>query len=80
VGLVRGWQWCRHRICHDAFSQKPPPSAVVNSQLAPYLIEAANICAALAPRELKDAFASNYEKVKELWTDVSKKRLPEQNL
>ena len=62
-----------------AFSQKPPPRSVVNSCYAPYLIEAANICAALAPRELKDGFYESYAKVKQIWAQALKKRkrLPE---
>lgn len=63
-----------------AFSPKPPPRAVVNSHYAPYFLEAANVCTALAPRELKDAFYTSYEKVKEIWGQISKRRLPEQEL
>jgi membrane protein required for colicin V production len=63
-----------------AFSPNPPPKAIVESQYAPYFMEAANACTALAPRELKDAFYSSYGKVKEIWEQVSKKRLPAQQI
>jgi membrane protein required for colicin V production len=81
VGLVRGLAvGVAIILALTAFATNPPPASIVNSQFAPYLLEAANLCAALAPRELKDAFSSNYEKVKELWSGVSKKQLPEQDL
>lgn len=62
-----------------AFSPRRPPGSVVGSYYASYLIEAANVCAAVAPRELKDAFYDSYEKVKELWRDATRERgrLPE---
>ncbi|MCW5977418.1 MAG: CvpA family protein [Bryobacteraceae bacterium] len=63
-----------------AFSPKPPPRAVVNSQYAPYFVEAANVCAAMAPKELKDAFHDSYEKVKQVWEQVRHRRLPEHEL
>ena len=63
-----------------AFSPNPPPKAIVESQYASYFMEAANVCTALAPRELKDAFYSSYGKVKEIWEQVSKKRLPAQQI
>lgn len=58
-----------------AFSPKPPPRSVVDSHYAPYLLEAANVCAALAPRELKDGFYDGYEKVKRIWAEALKKRV-----
>lgn len=63
-----------------AFSPKPPSQSVVQSHYAPYFIEAANVCTAIAPRELKDAFVSSYDKVKQIWGQVSTKRLPEQQI
>jgi len=50
-----------------------PPSAVVRSRVAPYVIEAARVCAAVAPRELKDGFHNSYEKVKTIWGSALKK-------
>ena len=63
-----------------AFAPNKPPASVVQSYYAPYLIEAANVCVAMAPRELKDGFNESYGKVKELWAEALKKgkrRLPE---
>ncbi len=62
-----------------AFAPRKPPKSVVRSYYAPYLIEAANVCVAMAPREVKDGFYESYAKVKDLWADAVKKRqrLPE---
>ncbi|MBM3813808.1 MAG: CvpA family protein [Acidimicrobiia bacterium] len=57
-----------------AFSRTPPPRAVAESRLAPYLMDAAGVAASLAPRELRDGFESSYEKVKELWNQTWKNR------
>lgn len=51
-----------------AFSPKPPPASVVNSRLAPYVIDAASVLAAMAPKELKDGFWASYEQVKKIWS------------
>ncbi len=56
-----------------AFAPKPPPRAVVNSRIAPYVIDAANVCAALAPYEVKEAVRENYIKVREAWENAIRK-------
>ncbi len=66
-----------------AFSKEPPPRAVVQSRIAPYVIEAARVVAAAAPRELKDAFQASYDKIKQVWAEALKKglkNLPKQEL
>jgi membrane protein required for colicin V production len=51
-----------------AFSQgDKPPSSVVQSCTAPYVVDAARGFAALAPRELKDGFRKSYGLVKSAW-------------
>jgi membrane protein required for colicin V production len=51
-----------------AFSQgDKPPSSVVNSRTAPYVVDAARAVAALAPHELKDGFRKTYDQVKTAW-------------
>jgi membrane protein required for colicin V production len=65
-----------------AFSPKPPP-AVVESRLAPYVIDAAHVLVAVAPRELRDGFHAGYERVKKIWSDAVQKgirELPQQEL
>ncbi|MDQ2899265.1 MAG: CvpA family protein [Acidobacteriota bacterium] len=44
-----------------------PPEAVVQSRMAPYVLEASRVFAAIAPRELKDGFHRRYEQVKSAW-------------
>lgn len=56
-----------------AFSAKPPPRSLVESRIAPYVIDAAHICAALAPREVKDGVRESYERVKEAWSQALEK-------
>ncbi len=66
-----------------AFAPKPPPRSVVESRLAPYIIDAARVLAAVAPRELRDGFQSGYERVKKIWSDAVQKgikALPRQDL
>lgn len=50
-----------------AFPRQAPSQAVAGSRCAPYLAGAARACAAMAPRELRDAFQTSYDRVKEIW-------------
>lgn len=52
-----------------AFAPDPakPPRAVVHSRFAPYVIDAARVCAAMAPYELKEGFRKSYEEVRNTW-------------
>lgn len=52
---------------------KSPPDAVVHSRVAPYVIDAARVCSAVAPRELKDGFRKSYEQMKTIWGNALKK-------
>ena len=60
-----------------AFAPKPPPSSVVESRLAPYVIDAARVLVAIAPRELRDGFHASYERVKKIWSDAVRKGIHE---
>jgi membrane protein required for colicin V production len=54
-----------------AFSQGDgPPAAVVESRLAPYVIDAARLFAGMAPHELKEGFRKSYAQVKEAWSNA----------
>ena len=57
------------------FSRKPPPKAVVDSELAPYLVDASGVIIAMAPRELKDGFWNSYHEVKKWWRKVVEKEV-----
>lgn len=47
-----------------------PPDSIVSSRVAPYVIDAAHVLTAVAPKELKDEFATRYEQVKKIWQDA----------
>jgi membrane protein required for colicin V production len=51
----------------SAFARTPPPPSVAQSQIAPYVMGAANVLAQVAPRELREGFDKTYEKVKQIW-------------
>ncbi len=53
-----------------AFSVNPPPSSVVNSRISPYVVDAASVLAAIAPKELKDGFWNSYDRVKKAWSNT----------
>ncbi|HWQ53604.1 MAG TPA: CvpA family protein [Bryobacteraceae bacterium] len=43
------------------------PSAVLRSRLSPYVLDAAGVCASMAPFELKQGFRSSYKQAKAVW-------------
>jgi hypothetical protein len=49
---------------------KSPPASVVQSRLAPFLIDAARAATMAAPIELREEFARRYEQVKRIWEDA----------
>jgi membrane protein required for colicin V production len=60
-----------------------PPKAVVDSRIAPYIIDAAHVVTMAAPKELRDGFARRYNQVKQIWEDALKhggRRLPESEI
>jgi len=44
-----------------------PPQSVVNSRLAPYVVDASHVIVGMAPYELKEGFRKSYAQVKEAW-------------
>jgi membrane protein required for colicin V production len=50
-----------------AFTPKPTPSWMVDSMVLPYAIDASNICAALAPKALKQAFRESMDDIRKAW-------------
>jgi hypothetical protein len=54
-----------------AFSQgDKPPAAVVDSRLAPFVVDAARLFAGMAPHELNAGFRKAYAQVKESWSNA----------
>jgi membrane protein required for colicin V production len=47
-----------------------PPDAIVESRLAPYVVDASRLVAAMAPHELREGFRKTYEQVKSAWSDA----------
>ncbi len=74
-GLLRGLVFAIALVLAlMAFSRQPPPSSVVQSRLAPYVIDAARLCAQLAPRQVKDAVRDSYEKIRKTWAEAAGKQ------
>jgi membrane protein required for colicin V production len=44
-----------------------PPDAIVESRMAPYVVNGARVVAAMAPHELKEGFRKTYAQVKAAW-------------
>ena len=60
-----------------AFASRPVPNWMVDSKLLPYAIDASDVCAALAPAAVKDAFRESMHDIEKLWDDqLKKKRVP----
>jgi membrane protein required for colicin V production len=57
-----------------AFSHgEKPPEAIVESRMAPYVVDAARVFASVAPHDLKEGFRKTYAQVKSAWTEALQK-------
>ena len=50
-----------------AFSPSGPPRSVVHSRVAPYVVDAARVVAAMAPHEVREGFRKTYAEVRSAW-------------
>ena len=57
-----------------AFTTKPLPTWMVDSQLLPYAVDASNMCASLAPQALKEAFEDGLREIRRTWEEQLKKQ------
>jgi membrane protein required for colicin V production len=57
-----------------AFTPKPTPNWMVDSKVLPYAIDASNLCAALAPNAIKEAFRESMNDIRKIWDDQLKKK------
>ncbi|MCU1237960.1 MAG: Colicin production protein, partial [Candidatus Solibacter sp.] len=75
LGLLRGLVYSIAIIMGAmAFSRgTKPPEAIVDSRLAPYVVDASRLVAAMAPHDLKEGFRKTYEQVKSAWNDTLEK-------
>ena len=55
-----------------AFTPKPLPNWMVDSALLPYAIDASDLCAALAPKALKDGFRDSVTEIRKAWDEQVK--------
>jgi membrane protein required for colicin V production len=51
---------------------KTPPQSIVNSRIAPYMLDAAHVLTMATPKELREEFALRYEQIKRIWEDAIK--------
>lgn len=74
-GLLRGLVFAIAIVMGAmAFSRgDKPPEAIVNSRMAPYVVDAARMFARVAPHELKEGFRRTYAQVKAAWSDALEK-------
>lgn len=80
-GLLRGLLFAIAIIMGVmAFSRgDKAPEAIINSRIAPYVVESARVVVAVAPHDLKEGFRRTYAQVKAAWSDALEKgirRLP----
>lgn len=72
-GLLKGSLLCAVLIfALLAFTPGGPPTALSQSQVAPYVMWSARVVAALAPAEVKAAVAQNAELIEETWRSAVK--------
>jgi membrane protein required for colicin V production len=57
-----------------AFTSKPLPNWMVDSKILPYAIDASDVCAALAPSAVKDAFRESMHDIQKIWDEQLKKK------
>jgi hypothetical protein len=57
-----------------AFTPKPLPNWMYDSEVLPYAIDASNMCAALAPNAIKDAFRESLLDIRKAWDEQLKKK------
>jgi membrane protein required for colicin V production len=57
-----------------AFTPRPVPNWMVDSKVLPYAMSASDLCAALAPNALKEAFRESLRDIRKAWDDQLKKK------
>jgi membrane protein required for colicin V production len=74
-GLLRGLLFAVAIVMGAmAFSRgEKPPQAIVESRMAPYVVDAARFVASVAPHDLKEGFRKTYAQLKSAWSDALQK-------
>ncbi|MBM3785235.1 MAG: CvpA family protein [Acidobacteria bacterium] len=60
----------------SAFLPGDPPKVIAESQIAPYILDGANVLSIATPKEMKEQFRQTYEKLKKHWLDPIRKHAP----
>jgi len=55
-----------------SFTPRPPARSVVESSIAPYVIDAARVLVSIAPKDLREGFFESYDKIKAAWARALK--------
>ena len=63
-----------------AFTPRPAPNWMVDSAVLPYAIDASNMCAALAPSSIKDAFREAMNDIRKAWDEQLKHKKKKSDL
>ncbi len=76
LGLIRGGLIALVIVLMiSAFLPGDPPRAIVQSRIAPYVLDAADLLAMTTSPEMKQQFRQTYEKTKKAWIDPVRDRL-----
>ena len=57
-----------------AFTPKPMPAWMVDSEALPYLVDASNLCSKLAPDAVKEAFRDSMFEIRKMWEEELRKK------
>ncbi len=72
-GAVRGMFVCAGVVTVvTAFSPNPPPRWIAQSEMMPYAAGFSKALAMVAPRELKEKFEENMERIHKVWSEKVK--------
>ncbi len=63
-----------------AFTPRPLPNWMIDSAVLPYAIDASNLCAALAPSSIKDAFREGMNDIRKTWDEQFKRKKKKSDL
>jgi membrane protein required for colicin V production len=75
VGLVRGGVFVAAGVAIVmAFAPLPTPAFLSGSRIAPYATSVAGVITEFAPKQLRDGFVQQMEKLKQLWVKPSSKQ------
>ena len=73
-GLVRGVLMAVALVAAlMAFTPTPPPNWIAGSQVLPYAMDAAHLCASLAPNAVQEAFRNSMAEIRKTWDDQVQK-------